>query len=85
MPKQEIVEHHTVCKVSSFCICCVFYFFCELLFAGNGVCFSFFMMVMVLGVDLTKFLCCVVLVMKGVRAWQYMSKFPIDKKLSSEI
>ncbi len=52
--------------MSSLCICCVFYFLCELLFAGNGVCFSFFMMVMVLGVDLTKFLRCVVLVMEGV-------------------
>jgi hypothetical protein len=53
------------------------------LFAGNVVCFSFFMVVMVLGVEITKILHCVVLEMEGMQTWQYMTKLPIDEKLSS--
>jgi hypothetical protein len=43
------------------------------------------MVAVVLGIDLTKILHCVVLVMEGVQTWQYMSKFAADEKLSFEI
>jgi hypothetical protein len=43
------------------------------------------MVVMMFSVDLMKILCCVVLVMEGMQAWQYMSRFPLDEKLSFEI
>ncbi len=85
MPKREIVEHREAWKASLFCICYVFCLCCDLLLGGNGVCFSFFMIMMAIGVDLTKFLCCVMLVMEGVWARQYMSKFPADEKPSFEI
>ncbi len=38
-----------------------------------------------LGIDLMKILRYVVLVVEGKRTWQYMSRFPIDEKLSSKI
>jgi hypothetical protein len=74
-----------VWRVLLFYICCVFCFCCDLLFAGNWVYFSFFMVVTMLNVDLTKILCYVVLVMEGMWAWQYMSGFMANEKLSSEI
>jgi hypothetical protein len=43
------------------------------------------MVVTVLGIDLMNILRYVVLVMEGERTWQYMSRFPIDEKLSSKI
>jgi hypothetical protein len=49
-----------------FYICCVFCFCCDLLFVGNWVYFSFFMVVTMLNVDLTKILRYVVLVMEGM-------------------
>jgi hypothetical protein len=54
-----------------------------LLFESNGVCFSFFMVATILGIDLMEILCYVRLVMEGVRAWQYMSRFLADEKLCS--
>jgi hypothetical protein len=39
------------------------------------------MVVTALGVDLTKILCCVVLVKEGVQAWQYMGKFLAEEKV----
>jgi hypothetical protein len=63
-----------VAFVVFFCLCC------DLLFAGNGgFFFSFFIVVMVFGIDLMKILRCVVLVMEGVRVWQYILGFRLMK------
>jgi len=66
-----------------FFICCVYCFCYVLLFASNGVCFSFFMVVIAFDIDLTKILHYLVLMMDGVRALQYMTRFPTNEKLSS--
>jgi hypothetical protein len=68
--------------VLMFFICCVFCFCYVLLFASKGVCFSFFIVVTTLNIDLTKKLCCLVLVMDGMQTLQYMNRFLTDEKLS---
>ncbi len=71
VPKQGTIDHHEALRV--------------LLFASDEFYFYFFMVVMAIGVDQMESCTVLELVVDGMQTLQYMKKFSINVKLSSQI
>jgi hypothetical protein len=86
VPKQATVDHHEagVKGVDVFHLLCFLFLWCFVA-CRWWVLFFFFMVVTELSVGQTRILCCLELVVDGVRVLYYMKKFSTDEKLSSWI